>query len=113
MFLLQGVLIMRLPMIATSVDRISLVDSNTMIEVDGIEPQRVACKLDLTGRRTRRECHGPSWARVCVNVPQGKEGQCREFGNNCTNCLGKCRDQFTRAGGWTVASEWGRQCNIA
>ena len=54
---------MRLPMIATSVDRISLVDSNTMIEVDGIEPQRVACKLDLTGRRTRRECHGPSWLR--------------------------------------------------
>ena len=76
-----------------------------------IQPQAVSCKLDLTGRRTRRHCEGPSWARVCVNVPEFKEGQCRENGRDCTDCFGRCRDQFTSAGGWTISSEWGRQCS--
>lgn len=77
----------------------------------GITPQAVSCKLDLTGRRTRRVCRGPRWARVCANVPQVKEGQCREHGSDCTDCFGRCRDQFTRAGGWRIMSEWGRECS--
>ena len=76
-----------------------------------IRPQAVRCKLDLTGKRTSRHCHGPRWARVCVNVPEFKEGQCREHGRDCTDCFGRCRDQFTSAGGWRIASEWGRQCS--
>src|SRR5262245_8996843 len=78
----------------------------------GVEPQAVSCKLDLTGKRTPRKCtNRPLGGRWCVNVPEGKEGQCREHGADCTECFARCRDQFTSAGGWTIASEWGRECN--
>ena len=99
---------MKLPFQTSGVRRSSLASSVTI--VDSMQPS-VSCKLDLTGKRTSEHCTGPSWARVCVNVPEGKEGQCRENGNDCTECFGRCRDQFTSAGGWTIASEWGRECN--
>lgn len=96
---------MRLPVVTAGIRRNGGVMSST--SRDGIEPQRVKCELSLTGSRTGR-C-GPSWARF--NCPEFKEGQCIEYGEGCDDCLSKCRDQFTSAGGWSVRSEWGRQCN--
>lgn len=86
--------------------------TSIQFDSDGIEPQRVKCKLDLTGQRTKRVCTNRPWGgRWCVNVPEGKEGQCREHGRDCTDCYSRCRDQFTSAGGWTIRSEWGRECD--
>lgn len=99
---------MKMPFQHCGVQR-EVTPSNMETEDFSIIPS-ISCKLDLTGKRTRRRCTGPPWARVCVNVPEFKEGQCRENGSDCTDCYGRCRDQFTSAGGWTIASEWGREC---
>jgi hypothetical protein len=80
---------------------------------DGITPQRVRCQADYTAKRSTRHCSGPRWARVCVNVPEFKEGQWQEFGEDCGSCEAAGRNNATSAGGWTMMSEWGRQCDQA
>ncbi len=78
---------------------------------DGILPTQVRCQADYTAKRTRRQCSGPRWARVCVNVPEVKEGRYIAFGGDCGGCMATGRSDATSAGGWTIMSEWGRQCN--
>jgi hypothetical protein len=77
---------------------------------DGVLPQ-ISCRIgDIYGTRTKRECRGPRWARVCVNVPEFKQGACVSEGANCEDCFARCKDQFTSAGGWSIKSTGTIKC---
>jgi hypothetical protein len=76
----------------------------------GISPQ-ISCRIDdIYGSRSSRHCTGPSWARACVNVPEFKTGSCVSEGSDCEDCFGRCKDQFTSAGGWSIRSTGSIKC---
>lgn len=77
---------------------------------EGILPQ-ISCRIDdIYGTRSKRQCTGPRWARVCVNVPEFKTGSCVSQGGDCEDCFGNCKDQFTSAGGWRIKSTGSIKC---
>lgn len=77
---------------------------------DGVVPQ-IFCRIgDIVGTRTRRECTGPRWARVCVNVPEVKHGACHSDGADCNDCFSRCKEQFTSAGGWDIKNVGSMKC---
>jgi hypothetical protein len=69
----------------------------------------VKCSAKYTATRTTRKCSG--WPRVCINIPEFKEGQYIAFGNDCNQCFAEGKKQATSAGGWHIKSEWSRSCD--
>ena len=86
-------------------------ESSWTKSTEGISSQS-HCKIgDIYGTRSTQRCTGPSWARVCVDVPEFKQGACESDGANCEECFANCKNQFTSAGGWSIRNTGSIDCH--
>lgn len=92
---------MRVP----QVDSVSNATLDMPSRHDGILPQATCHIPSIHGIRWKKPC------RWCPKVPEYKQGSCSDVGADCGDCLARCRNQFTSAGGWSIkATPGGEHC---
>jgi hypothetical protein len=76
----------------------------------GVTPQ-ISCRIDdIYGTRTGEHCEKVLGHKICWPVPEFKTGSCVSEGADCEDCFGRCKDQFTSAGGWAIKSTGSIKC---